>query len=842
MSHYDTQTVLMIKHLLEVLGKVDEVLKLELTQEDVVDALWLAQYIDNKPTLQPEIPNQQNLTDNQAIPSQTQENLTQPPITQTTPTIPVVTHNRTSGSNLTGSSSSDGVVFKAPSAPALREPLKLARALRALMLKLPSSTETVLDEVATAQRIAEEKICIPVLKPTLEPWWEVALVVDESPSMAIWRQTLIALQKLLEGHGAFRDVRSWGMIVQKQGKREIRLRSGIGKTARNRLTHKPGEITDPNGHRLIIVVSDCVSPAWRDGSVTNILSTWGRSSPVVIVQMLPEWLWERSALGFAAPVKLRSLIPGTPNQKLRVEDLAAWDEVNINSGVKVPVITLEAEAIATWAQMVAGAGNTKTVGFVFDSSETHNSDEQNQPPTSISPEQRVYRFLNNASFTARKLAALLASAPVICLPVVQMIQEQMLKESRQVHVAEVFLGGLLKSTSLNVSADIDPDDINYDFIDSSMRSILFDTLDISTSINVLNAVSDFVEKNAGLSIRSFMAKLLDPTSPGNEAIDEKVRPFALVTIQLLKRLGGQPAQIAQRLQQQLIQIDNFTVLNITPKNFEFETVTVNRRGEIIQRETKQAKYFTEDLGNSTTLDMVYIPSGKFMMGSPEGEGYESEKPQHEVTVPAFFMGKYPITQAQWREVAALQKVERDLEPDPSYFKGENFPVESISWDDTVEFCARLSNKTGKNYRLPSEAEWEYACRAGTETAFYFGETITSQLANYRASKVFADEPEGECREKTTDVGIFPPNFFGLYDMHGNVWEWCADTWHENYQEAPTDATPWNDTNNNDNQEYLLRGGSWYVNADVCRSAYRYSYFGDDAFFGFRVVCGVAART
>jgi formylglycine-generating enzyme required for sulfatase activity len=783
----------MIKRLLEVLGNVEEVLKLELTEEDIVDALWLAKYINHKPTVPPQIPNQQNLTDNQAtIPSQSQpENPTEPPITQTTQNIPVVTHDRTSAAKPIRANSSDGVLFKAPSAPALREPLKLARALRALMLKVPSNTGTLLDEVATAQRIAEEKICIPVLKPTLEPWLEVALVVDESSSMAIWRQTLIALQKLLEGHGAFRDARTWGMIIeQKEDKKEIRLRSGIGKSAPNRLTHKPGEIVDPNGRRLILVISDCVSPAWRDRSVTKILSTWARSSPVAIVHMLPEWLWERSALGLAAPVKLSSLIPGTPNQKLRVDDLAAWDNIDINSGVKVPVITLEPEAIATWAQMVAGAGDTKTVGFVFDSPETHNSSQQNQlSATTLSPEQRVYRFLNNASFTARKLAGLLASAPVICLPVVQMIQEQMLRESRQVHVAEVFLGGLLKSASPNINADTDPDDINYDFIDSSMRSILLDTLDISTSINVLNAVSDFVEKNAGLSVKSFMAKLLDPTSPGNEAIDEKVRPFALVTIQLLKRLGGQPAEIAQRLEQQLIQIDNFTVLNITPQTFEFETVTVNRRGKIIQREPHQAKYFTEDLGDDATLVMVYIPGGKFMMGSPEGEGDDDEKPQHEVTVPAFFMGKYPITQAQWGAVAALPKVERDLEPKPSHFKGDNFPVESISWDDAVEFCARLSNKTGKNYRLPSEAEWEYSCRAGTKTPFYFGETITSELANYNATQTFADESQGDYRRKTTGVGIFPPNSFGLYDMHGNVWEWCSDTWHENYQKAPKDGTP-----------------------------------------------------
>lgn len=282
---------------------------------------------------------------------------------------------------------------------------------------------------------------------------------------------------------------------------------------------------------------------------------------------------------------------------------------------------------------------------------------------------------------------------------------------------------------------------------------------------------------------------------------------------------------------------------VRAKTFEFETVTVNRSGAIIKRETHQAKYFTEDLGNGASLDMVYIPDGTFIMGSPEGEGRESERPQHEVTVPAFFMGKYPVTQAQWRAVATLPRVTRDLKPDPSRFKADNRPVENISWYDAVEFCARLSKKTGKNYQLPSEAEWEYACRAGTTTPFYFGETITSKLASYDASKIFVEEPKGKYRRKTTSVGIFPPNAFGLYDMHGNVWEWCADNWHKNYIEAPQNGSIWQDIKSDDNNYRLLRGGSWVTFPHFCRSAYRYwnPRDFDDNGVGFRVMCGGAAR-
>ncbi|BAZ48967.1 hypothetical protein NIES4103_15780 [Nostoc sp. NIES-4103] len=279
-------------------------------------------------------------------------------------------------------------------------------------------------------------------------------------------------------------------------------------------------------------------------------------------------------------------------------------------------------------------------------------------------------------------------------------------------------------------------------------------------------------------------------------------------------------------------------------SFDFEVVIVNRRGEIIQRETKQAKYFIEDLGDGITLEMVAIPGGKFMMGSPNGEGDYDEHPQHEVNVQPFFMGKYPITQAQWRAVAALPQVERDLKPNPSCFKGDDLPVECASWYDVTEFCKRLSKSTGQQYRLPSEAEWEYACRAKTVTHFYFGETITGKLANYDANYSYANGPKGQYRETTTSVGTFPPNAFGLYDMHGNVWEWCADNLH-NYKKTPNDGSTWSIKLINDNHYRVVRGGSWKNSNGSCRSAYRCSYNPDinSYIIGFRVVSqGAAART
>ncbi|MGB3513293.1 MAG: bifunctional serine/threonine-protein kinase/formylglycine-generating enzyme family protein, partial [Microcoleaceae cyanobacterium] len=263
---------------------------------------------------------------------------------------------------------------------------------------------------------------------------------------------------------------------------------------------------------------------------------------------------------------------------------------------------------------------------------------------------------------------------------------------------------------------------------------------------------------------------------------------------------------------------------------KFETVKVNTKGEIINRSQGQAEVMTENFDNGVSLEMVKIPAGRFLMGSPETEAgrYDNESPQHYVDVPEFFMGKYPVTQAQWQAV---------MGNNPSYFKGENRPVETGDWNDATEFCQKLSQITGKKYSLPSESQWEYACRAGTTTPFYFGETITSELVNFNGNYTYPDGPKGKYREETADVGIFPPNAFGLYDMHGNVWEWCQDVWHDNYNGAPTDGSAWETGGNNNRSP--LRGGSWYDDPNNCRSAFRnYVDRRDNHYttFGFRVVC------
>ena len=259
----------------------------------------------------------------------------------------------------------------------------------------------------------------------------------------------------------------------------------------------------------------------------------------------------------------------------------------------------------------------------------------------------------------------------------------------------------------------------------------------------------------------------------------------------------------------------------------------------IRRTPRTGRGFIEPLLEITDglpLHMVLIPGGTFTMGSPddEPERTEAEGPLHEVSVPTFFMGRYPVTQAQYE---ALMGTNPATQYEADRFVAPDKPVVGVTWNDAVEFCDRLSERTGRQYRLPSEAEWEYACRADTTTPFYFGKTLTTEVANHNGNHTYADGPEGEYRNALTPVEHFGiANAFGLCDMHGNVFEWCQDHWHENYNDAPVDGSAW--TDGNDSNPRILRGGSWYVNPRYCRSAYRSSIdpVNRNDGFGFRVCC------
>ncbi|YAF98605.1 MAG: SAV_2336 N-terminal domain-related protein [Nodularia sp. CChRGM 3473] len=499
-------------------------------------------------------------------------------------------------------SKSLGLSFKVPDAPSLREPLTLARALKPLMRRVPSGRELVLDEAATIQRIADEGLWIPVLKPTVEPWLDLELVVDEAISMQIWRHTIKELERLLKNYGIFRDVRVWGLITDEN--EQVQIRRGISTAAKNQTLRSPKELIDPSGRRLVLVVSDCVSSLWRNGAVTPVLELWAKQGSMAIVQMLPKWLWKRTALGRASEVRLQGLTPGACNQKLIAKEASLWDELEEEMGVKVPVFTLEQDKVATWAQMLAGKGSIWTLGYVFKLNATPVDKESslfNLTYSDLSAEQRVQAFRVTASPMARKLAGLLASAPVISLPIVRLIRETLLDTSQQVHVAEVFLSGLLKPLS-EINVDTNPDYVQYDFMDG-VRELLVNSVPSKYVLDVVDEVSKYLAKKLGISLENFAAILKNPQQVKNSEIIAEIGYFATVTSQALRRLGGEYLKLADSLESNI-------PINKIKSEFEEKAYLLGQQGNT------KIYSFCSDKPWLLPFDVFVIPMGlEFGFGS-----------------------------------------------------------------------------------------------------------------------------------------------------------------------------------------------------------------------------------
>ncbi|MEA5536835.1 formylglycine-generating enzyme family protein [Crocosphaera sp. XPORK-15E] len=882
--------------------------------------------------------------------------------------------------------------LRVPDAPSLREPLEFARALRPLMRKINSGRNTILDEIETVEQTAKNNgICIPVLQAEPEPWLDLVLIIDQSQSMTLWEHTIQELQRLLKHYGIFREVRICGLwdeqsvinehlsvnndqnalshspLKKEDSKTRVFLRSGIGK--QQHLTN-PKELIDPTGRRLILIVSDCVAPFWHNGAILHLVREWVKYQPLAIVQMLPDWMWRRTGLRIGASVLFKNLVPGNSNQNLIIKELLLWKNIELEQGINIPVLTLEPQVAQAWSQMVVGKHDVVTSGFVLPLE--YQSQPENLPQNRVdklSAEKRVHRFRMNASPVARKLAGLLSAAPMISLPIVRILQASLLPQSHPVHVAEVFLGGLLKPKN-DITPNINSDQVEYQFVDEKIRQLFWEDAPRSDSQRVFDAVSRYLQEHFGKSLYDFVVLLKAPETKG-----ETTPAFAEIAFDLLKQLGGDYTAFADNLENQYLterlikalrerfstlaeitsfisqilsglslnfNLGNLAASNINdfisnliewaenngrlqqiieamspvllepipvmaensiePQNFDenegsstalktcsfdittieilethtfkFTVATIERETErqlfgllpgqekwVIKRQKHQAEGIIEVIGEGIDLELMDIPGGTFIMGTDDEEierlvkkfdweYFRREKPQHPVTIQPFYMGRYPITQGQWKAIAERTDllVNIDLDPNPSNFKDDppqpllekgekaktrwDRPVEQVNWYQAKEFCDRLSRLTKQEYRLPTEAEWEYACRAVNSERptvaewnekynqpFHFGETITGELANYNASNTYASEPKGEYRQQTTPVGYFKvANAFGLYDMHGNVYEWCEDDYHSDYEGAPTDGTAW--LANDDNTTKILRGGSWIDAPDDCRCAGR----------------------
>jgi formylglycine-generating enzyme required for sulfatase activity len=793
----------------------------------------------------------------------------------------------------------------------IRRPRQLGRALAPLNRSLEQGTPCVLDVAATVEAIASARSdrlpWQPALRPRRQPWLELHLVFDGSPSMALWQRLRRELPRLLAREVRWRDLRCWQLLSGPDG--TVALADLRGRPC------APRRLRQRTDRSLVVVVSDAVAPAWYQGAMAELLQGWAMVQPVALLELFPQRLWLRTALAEQPAGWIRSTTPMRPHGQL------AWQPVEGGAPLPgrasaapwltLPVLQLQPEFLGPWARMLAGSRQGSALAYRFALPQAEPPPPHQSSAASVvaeaNTEDLLAVFLFTASARARKLLALLTFAPVITLPIVRLLHGQMLEPLGPEAVAEqaeVLLSGLFAPATAPGTRPIPIDQQLLRFEPETLRPRLRSGLRVWEAQAVFDRVQQFVSQRLNLSQKQFEALLLKPEDCESHPDQQLLRAFATAAPSCLRGLGGPYEDLADKLEQrwrqeptvppppapswlegleerweefesaQLVSVPQLETIPFTAARFAqvelqrigFQTATLQPnltprffKGEAWAfHEPLQRDHLpfgaTVERPDPLALTLVEIAGGTFQMGSlDEPERGEDEGPQHSVTLESFFMSQAPITQAQWREVAQWQpkeaeRWERELKPNPSRFQHpgqarllkneastDARPVDRVSWDDAMEFCRRLSQRTGRTYTCPSEAQWEYACRAGTSTPFAFGETITPELANYDGNYNYGQGRKGEFRKQTTPVGMFSANAWGLQDMHGNVLEWCLDHWHKSYEGAPQDGSAWLVEKGGNR---LLRGGSWYDFPRDCRSAYRNHFppdYSDDS-IGFRVVC------
>ena len=411
----------------------------------------------------------------------------------------------------------------------------MLRALRPLRGRVTGFRGTVIDEEATAQRIAEDGLWLPSTRPVPERWLNLALVVDVSASMVIWRQAVAEFTTLLQRLGAFRDIRVWRLDGDAGT-----IASAVGGWTLPAGRH-PRELLDPAGRRLVIFISDCIGDAWTGTAIPSLLDRLGRAGPVVIAQPLPQRLWSRSRLN-PLLIRLHTARRGVPNSML---DVALRDESlgPLPPGVPIPVIQLDPRWIDQWSRLVGAGRSGWTMGAACFTGSVFNhagAEVAGLTDSGVPALDRVTRFRAGASPTAFRLATALAAAP-LNLPVMRLVQRAMLPGSRPEHLAEVFLSGILRQTDADVN---ELGVVAYDFHDG-VRELLLTATSRAETLQVLRAVSSFLEPRLGAAF-DFRA-LLHTGAKGR--VPALTRPFAAVARAALRAVGGEYAQIADRLEE-----------------------------------------------------------------------------------------------------------------------------------------------------------------------------------------------------------------------------------------------------------------------------------------------------
>ncbi len=452
-----------------------------------------------------------------------------------------------------------------PEAFALRNRREISRSLRSLMRKVPSKLRWVMDEEATTAQIAETHTWSPVVVPEPERWLELAIVVEVTNLFEVWRETIAELCHVMERQGAFRDVRTWQLKLNEKDKLELFLQTASGLKGSAR---RPTELKDPGGRRMVLLLSDCTSKAWRSGKILKLLALWSRTNPVTIAQLLPEDYWDRTALDSGYPVALSSRKPGALSRDWDVEGLSPRQRRRWPEGLKFPVMTIQPVAIGEWAKAIAAIGKKQTTGVML-AVQAFPSREAVSATQTLNAKQLVRQFRATASDRAQELADRMAVLPVNW-SVIRLVQKNWqqegvdpLQETEALPLAEIFLSGLLRPEPRGAGLDQKQGAAQqYDFV-TGVRDVLLGAIPISEAREVgeevtkeifrqlppevQERVAADIEQRYGESPSYFEAFLI-PDLPWGDEAQAEIFPFARVAGKVLRRWGGEYAALAEELE------------------------------------------------------------------------------------------------------------------------------------------------------------------------------------------------------------------------------------------------------------------------------------------------------
>lgn len=563
----------MLEQLLAALSRT----RLDLTSEEIADSLWLALHIQRSAVSSPQ-------NDTASLPISLPSASAPAPRIFHSPSTPhfsepqkdpKIEPNTDRPAHLyvdpNGSSTSRSeeveLPFDTPEAPGLIGRLALARSLRPMMRRVPSRIELTLDEETTATQIAETDLWHPVSRPRQERWLDVALVVDGASSLRIWHKTITDLHQLLTRHGAFRRVRMWTSTLGPEG--SITLRAGITMEGSDQLYNLKA-LSNPEGRLLILVISDCTSRAWYSGAMFRALEQWGNQGIVALVQPFPDWLWDRTFLGMFPRATVKASSPGAVNTRLQYTTRQLHSRLTPQRRLCLPVVTLEPEVLQRWANVVAGQGNATTFGILIDDRSILPTNETEE----LSAEQLVDRFLSTASSEAIELGGLLTAAAPLTLRIMRLVQQALMPESHQIHLAEVFLSGLLQKVDLALTSS-DPEEARFEFV-KGIRSLLQTVIPVPTRVQVLDVVGAYIGAKHGLptDFRSWLRIGADLST------EDERQPFARIAAHELQRLGGAYAELASDLRHGVLSSEEINISGQNPIRISQEH-SVGRRVALV---------------------------------------------------------------------------------------------------------------------------------------------------------------------------------------------------------------------------------------------------------------------